>query len=157
MAKKQKAVFQVENTEEMKYINNKLHLSYIIDLKKPNVNKIERAKVIQHYMKENLISFGELSKQLQIGKSTLSGWLKWANLTPNELAKLKEDGYTETQITTLLKGDAPRDKESMLLINLKSTREWVQKVNGKRLSKKTLEAVKQLRNDLNAILYRAEQ
>jgi len=149
---KTKQVFQVEETKEIEDINNKLHLSYIVDQTKPDVDKFERANLIKHYMAKNLISFSELSKQLNIGKGTLSGWLKWAELSKEEYDKLKADGMTESQVTSMLKSPLQKDKEPIGVAALENALKWAKKINGRRLNKPTIDMVTELRNELNSIL-----
>lgn len=155
--KSNQIVLQKNKEQEIETINNKLQLSFIMDLKKPNVNKFERAQVLQHYMKRNLISFKEMCEQLHIGKTTLSGWLKWANLTEAEYASYKDEGMTETEITNLLKGTTS-NQEGLLVTQIKATMKTLSRLRSSRsLHDDTWNLIKELRNKLNYLLYQAEK
>lgn len=154
---KTKLVTQESKENEIDVINDKLHFSYILDQTKPNVNKFERAKIIKEYMKKHTISFDELSKKINIGKSTLSGWLKWNTITEDEYEKLKENGMSESEIFNMIKSPGKKDKLPVVIVNLKKTLEWCKSLNGKKLDNETLELVRQLRNELNTIIYRAKK
>lgn len=154
---KQEVILETKQEDDFDIINDKLHFSYILDQTKPNVDKFERAKIIQNYMKRKVLGFGELAKKLNIGKSTLSGWLKWAEITKDEVVALKAKGMSESDITYMLKSPNQKDKFPLAIVNLKKTLKLCKTINGRRLDNKTIELLTQIRNELNGILYRAEK
>jgi len=155
---KQKLILKQDKHEEQKIeaINNKLQLSFIMDLQKPNVDKFERAGVIKHYMVRNLVSFKEMCNQLHIGKSTLSGWLKWGEMSKEEYINYKEEGISETEITNMLKGTTATT-EGLFVTQLKTILKTVGKMKTRTLSLETWELIKKLRNDLNYMEFQGEK
>lgn len=154
---KPKVILEDKNKDEFEDINNKLYFSYILDQTKPEVDKFERAKIISKYMETHSLTFTELANKLNIGKSTLSGWLKWKELKPDEYQSLREMGMSESDVTNMLKSPNKVDKKPIAIVSLEKTLRWCKTINGRRLNEETLDIIRQLRNELNAIIYRAEK
>ena len=154
----QKLMVKQDEHEEkhIEEINNKLQLSFIMDLQKPNVDKFERAEVIKHYMVRNIVSFKEMCSQLHIGKSTLSGWLKWGEMSKDEYINYKNEGVSETEITNMLKGTVS-STEGLFVSQLRTILKTVVKMKTRNLSITTWELIKKLRNDLNYMEFQGEK
>lgn len=153
----QKVVLEDKSLDEFEEINNKLHFSYILDQTKPEVDKFERAKIISKYMEKHSITFTELASRLNIGKSTLSGWLKWKDLKEDEYVSLREMGMSESDVTNMLKSPNKVDKKPLAIVSLEKTLRWCKSINGRKLDAETIQLIREIRNELNGIIYRAEK
>lgn len=111
----------------------KLTELYIYDLRKPDIDRFERADIIRKYMKDNKLSYDKMCEQFGIKKSTLFGWLMYGQkITEKQYNDLKDSGLTETQIFNRLK------KKNFDTV---STKDLVEEFN-----------IKFLRSDLDALL-----
>jgi hypothetical protein len=57
-------------------IKETLHSHYVNDMKKPDVNKELRVKIIENYLAENNINANQYCKKFNIPHTTLVSWMK---------------------------------------------------------------------------------
>lgn len=157
--------------EETK-IKNKLVLSFLYDLQKPNIDKYERAILIKDYMETNKLTMRGLSKKLHIPLTTLHTWLLYNHMPPGEHKRLREEGLSETDINTILKsrtkdfGEAIRDiqhyKGERMYIYFEEQLDKMTKLSNKvkgminnnnKIRPETIEKVKDLIKELNYLLF----
>jgi len=80
---------------------------YVVELRKPKVQKEERARVIKKLLKDKAWSQRELSRQLGFKKSTVEDWLLWDD---PRVAELRKAGYSDTEIYKVLRGNRLKAK-----------------------------------------------
>jgi len=92
--------------------------NFLCDLKKKDIDKFARARLINEYMRERNLSIRQLAKQLNIPKSTIEDWVRWAQLPQEEYKEYKEQGFTHTDIYESLRDGtlAERRKENLMPI-----------------------------------------
>lgn len=78
---------------------------YVCDLKKPDIDKFERAEIIQHILDEKDLSIRQFAKDYGFNYSTVQDWLLWNRITPKEYVELKQQGMTHTQVYRQLRND----------------------------------------------------
>jgi len=100
-------------------ISTKLAYNFIIDMKKKEINPIEKGQIIKEYMEQNKKGLRELSRETAIPLTTLKGWIDYAKMTIEEYEKLIKDGKTKTDIHKMVKND--KSVNSPLDITLKET------------------------------------
>lgn len=75
----------------------------LCDLKKKEINKFSRAKLIRAYLNDTNLSIRNLAKRMCISKSTIEDWLRWENIKEEEYEEYIEQGYTPTDIAYSLR------------------------------------------------------
>lgn len=75
---------------------------YVVELRKPMVQKDERAVIIKRLMVDKGWSGRELSRQLGFKRSTVEDWLLWDDPRVKEL---RAAGYSDTEIYKVLRGN----------------------------------------------------
>jgi len=141
----------------MEKIIDKLMDGYVLDLLKPKVNKFERAKTLKFLLEKKKLSIRQFSKEFNIPLGTLSGWLKWDKLGEKKYNKFKEKGFTESQITDIVKSSdmTPKIpvKEKELLLKVETL---IMFMEGKRfnIKEKDIEPFRTLRNKLSDLIYK---
>jgi len=133
-------------------IKNKLMESFLRDLTKPEIDKIERAEIIKAFMLENQLNQADICRMFGFKKGTLSGWLKWGELGKRTYNRLKKEGCTETDITVMLKQENTT-KEGRLLLMIRNLKRYID-TTGLKPDPEILEEVRLLRNTLNTMLYK---
>lgn len=91
---------------EEEIMNELLHV-----WKKPDLDKITRAKFIRHWLKENHISLREACKMFNIPKSTLTGWLVWDKITPKQMKIMIDNNIPIRTIHESLRNTTDRGEE----------------------------------------------
>lgn len=135
-------------------IKDKLELLYISDLSKPEINKFERAELLFEFMKKNKFSLSEFCRRYKFKKGTVSGWMKWRKLGRVHYKELRRDGYSESDITKMLKRE-DTSKEGQLVVLIRSLKDFLGD-NPRQFNIKddTIEELKDLINTLNTLLFR---
>lgn len=91
-------------------MENQLTERYIWDLRKPGINKFERARIIKKYLIYHNLSGRGFALKFGFKKSTIQDWLLWNNMTQETYDKLKQNGLTPTQIYRMLRDDKKPDE-----------------------------------------------
>lgn len=91
----------------------KLFQRYLCDLKKMDLDKFERAKLIKDYMDKNNLSGRAFAKEFEIPKSTVEDWLLWNKITPARRDELKSKGYSESDVYRLIRDNKTKDITDM--------------------------------------------
>lgn len=97
---------------ELEDINKKLRLGFTIDLRKPEIDKFERATIIRKVMDDNSWSIRQLATEIGISKSTIEDWLLFSKLTEKKYEELKTKGVTDTEIYKTLRTKSKETKEN---------------------------------------------
>lgn len=145
---------------ELKNIRSKLIEGYIRDLSKPQIDKFERAIALKKHMADNTLSFNDMYNLYGFKKGTLSGWLKWGQLSKKEYQKMKDKGATETAITNMLKGSLESEKSisnETQILNLVDSLEELFKKNSIKYNHKMIQRFDDLIKELNRIIFRFEK
>ena len=91
----------------------KLKMGYVCDLKKPEIDRIERATIIRSLLDDNGWSIRHLAKELNIPKSTIEDWLLFEQVDAQNYQKLRDTGVGDTEIYRMLRNSkhVPEVKE----------------------------------------------
>ena len=75
----------------------------LIDLKKPEMTPILRAKIMKQYMDNTKQTMNEASRTLGIPKTTIHTWLNYNKIGETKYEELIESGLSKTQIHNIVK------------------------------------------------------
>jgi DNA-binding transcriptional regulator YiaG len=81
-----------------KELKSKLQNIYFTDLKKPNIDKFERATIIRDYMQEHKLSIREFARINGFNRSTVEDWLLYNKITPEEYEEKIKEGLRPIDI-----------------------------------------------------------
>jgi hypothetical protein len=95
--------------QELNQLFSKLGHNILLDCKKKDISKIDRAKIIEQMIKTEGISLRELARQLEISHSTLQDWHMYSNIDEAHYEGMKSVGYNDKQIYKMLR-DGKTDK-----------------------------------------------
>lgn len=87
----------------------------MLDWRKKDIDKWERAVIIREYLQENSLSGRALAEQLSIPKSTIEDWLLWDRLTHKEYKEFKKQGLSESDIYRILRNNKDNQKIHFLI------------------------------------------
>lgn len=151
--------------EDTEYL---LQKRYIMDLKKPDISPFKRARIIKEVIAREKLSGRGFAKKYGFKWSTLEDWLLWLNITEKEYNKLKKQGFTRTHIYRTLRNN--RTAKQRITVMLKTKTEFdlklehITKLVHTRantvepdLSERTIEMLKQLKKEINRLLFRYEK
>ena len=82
----------------MKKTLEKLELSYLNNLRSPEINKFERAQIMADSMQRRRLSGRALGNLLGVPKSTIEDWLLFSKLSLIQYKGMKRKGLGDTQI-----------------------------------------------------------
>ena len=101
----QKAIDKIEKKikEGDNKMNDTLVHNFIMDLKKKEVDPIDRAHLIKEFIRERKLSQRSFAYQFGIPKSTVEDWLLWNNIEREEKEKLQGEGISKTEIYRTLR------------------------------------------------------
>ena len=108
MAKVQKQILDLiqKRKQENEYYEELLY-NYFMDLRKKDVDRFARAKIIRTYMEKEKLSEPEFAKRLGVPKSTVYDWMIMDKITEDQYETLKTKGLKDTQIYRVLRGNTP--------------------------------------------------
>jgi transcriptional regulator with XRE-family HTH domain len=140
-------------------MSNDLIFNYLMDLRKKEINPIERAKIINEYLKKENLSQRELAKLIGVSHSTLQDWCMYEKLDNKKYEELKiEKQLNDTDIYRELRNNKDKPIEEMFKMN-KIQFELQKAINSldgykKTVDKtpKTKQLILQLQNILNIML-----
>lgn len=140
-------------------ISNELVFNLLVDLKKKDVNPIDRADIIVKYLKEKDISVRELARELGMSHSTLQDWLDYNRVDKVTYTKLLDSGYSKKNVYRMLRstrGAKVEVFESITKIPLNAILRDAEMnikehVNDPVFDEKTVDLIKDLRNTLNRL------
>ena len=91
---------------------NKLKFNFIQDLKKKEIDIMDRAIILQEYMNDNKLSFRAMAKECDIPVSTLAGWISPIEFAGETYKKMQRSGMSQADIFKLAKyKNATKKKE----------------------------------------------
>lgn len=88
-------------------IDKTLRERYVVELRKPDVEKKERALIIKKLLKDKKWSIRELGRQYGFNKSTIEDWLLWDD---PRVDKLIAKGLSDTEIYKVLRNNKVKSK-----------------------------------------------
>jgi len=88
--------------------------NYLIDLKKKEIDKFERAKLLDVAMREYKLSQRGLAQKIGVPHSTIQDWMLVLRLTEEEYSSLKRKGLNGTEIYRELRNNVTKPKENIL-------------------------------------------
>lgn len=142
----------------MKPTQKLLHNYITKDLTKIDIDKFERAELIRQYLTEQKLTIRKLAERLHTKKSTIDGWLLWGKITKEHHERLKQRGFTETKIRSMLRGDTKNIKN----INIDyEFNEWIIRINHfikkPEYTKDTTDLIRTMKDKLNRLWAKIEQ
>lgn len=109
-------------------MEKELIYNYIIDLKKKDINKFTRAKIIKQYISSEKISQREFGRRFNLPKSTVEDWLLLNKINENEYNNIKEtEGLKDTEMYKLLRNNKKLSTKD--IIGMPSINIYLQKMN----------------------------
>ena len=137
-------------------INDELIFNYLLDARKKEISPMNRARLINEYLKQQNMSIRELSRSTGIHHNTLQDWCMFGRLTDDQYKELKEEKeLNDTQIYRQLRNNK-KQEVSVIMSDNKiqfSLKEAIKLLDGiKRRpdnSKKTKDLIDELQNILN--------
>lgn len=87
-------------------ITNEIFENVIIDWRKKDIPKVDKAKFIRAFMRKEDLSLRTFCKRFDIPKTTVHDWLLYEKVDPRVLRQLEKKGKTPTQIHRALQGGA---------------------------------------------------
>lgn len=133
----------------MEEIINKLKQNYIYDLNKKEIDKFERAAIIQDIMKSEKLSIRAFAEKFGFAKSTVEDWLLWTKISRDEFNQKLKEGETESEIYRLLRNNKTKIVSEFVDIDF-VLEKTIHKLNQEReVSKYTKEKVERLEKALN--------
>lgn len=93
-----------------KSVDTILKERYVMDCRKPNVQKEDRARIIKALITDLDISIRELGRRMNLSKSTLEDWLLWDD---PRVDTMREKGATDTQIYRVLRNNRNKKTEGV--------------------------------------------
>jgi len=102
-----------KSTDLAKELGTKLKMSYVCDLRKPDIDRLERATIIRSLLDDNGWSGRQLAKELNIPKSTIEDWLLFERVNEQNYKELRKKGVGDTEIYRMLRNskNIPEVKE----------------------------------------------
>ena len=132
--------------------------NFLVDLKKKDIDPIERARIIRTYCNNKQLSIRALAKELNISHSTLQDWVDYERLDRNDFIKLEKVGCNKKTIYKMLRETRGDKEELKSLINVELNtiiREAEIRlksyINNPIFDDKTVDLIKDLKNVLNRL------
>ena len=97
--------------DEMCEITKKLRLGFALDLRKPEIDKFERATIIRKVMDDNKWSVRQFSTNIGVSHSTVQDWLLFNNISEAEYEKQRKKGVSESEIYKTLRNKTKHSEE----------------------------------------------
>ena len=97
------------SNESFKLIEN-----YVLDLKKKEINPIERARLIKTFLAKKQLSQREFGKRYGIPHSIVQDWIQYDNINEDDYEKLKKNGLNEKEIYKLLRSNRTVEKREFI-------------------------------------------
>jgi len=145
-------------------VPNELVYNFLTELKRKEINPVERARIIEAYCKETGISIRGLAKELGISKTTLHYWLTYATIEKKDYTKLSNKGFSEPEINKIINSCSIQeinvDKVLELELNIllkDNTIKFKKFINEPKINEITLELIKDLQNTLNRLELHVEK
>lgn len=142
---------------------NKLTFNFFLDNKKKEIDKIERANMLQKYLEDNNLSQRELATELGMSHSTLQDWIMYSRIDREEYDRLIENGYNHKQIYKTLRNTKTKMPNSFDL-NLFRTaiKDCKSKLNpminkGEIITNEEVTELKEIQNIINRIILNYER
>jgi hypothetical protein len=143
-------------------VNNLLFNSFL-DMRKKEINKHQRAKLLERYMENNNVSGRALAEQIGVPKSTLQDWLMINRISETEYNAYLDKGFSETEIYRMLRNNkksAPKMfDECMVREQIRTTSDKLKSLinQGMHIEDNLIIEIKELVNILNRILLHNER
>lgn len=140
-------------------VHTDLVFNYLMDLKKKDIDPLERARVLHEYCEEKHLSQRDLAKLLQMPKSTIDDWFMWNRLDEDDIKEMRKNGLNDTDIYRQLRnGKKTAKKDLVIKTDLDCALEDTKKILSKfvtkvslNTSKYTLQNLREIKDMLNRI------
>lgn len=99
---------------------NSLVFNFMCDLKKKEINPVDKSKLIRQYLTDNNISIRELSRQTGIPHNTIEDWLLFEKITKTQYENYESEGFSKGDIYHSLRGGTLGEKPIQLDVTLKT-------------------------------------
>ena len=138
--------------------------NFFVDMKKKNIDKMQRAILLRKYMDKHKLSGRALAKELGIPKSTIEDWLLLSKITQEEYDEMISNGMNYTDIyRTLRNNKKDTNIVPAALLAIRETTRKNKSFYGQLLTQypnidgETVLEIKELVNVLNRILMRVDR
>lgn len=143
-------------------VPNEIIYNFVLDLKKKELDPIDKARIIHKYCELNNISIKQLATDMNIAATMLQEWMDYAKLDKQHYLKLVSSGYSRRNIYRMLKGADKMQYSDISLLELnvllKNTHMDIKNhVNNPIYDDDTIPILKELINDLNRLEFHIEQ
>jgi IS30 family transposase len=100
-------------------MNDTLIFNFLMDLKKKEISAMDRAQIINDYLKANKMSQRELARQINVPHSTIQDWCMFSRLTEKEYKIMKHDNkLNDTQIYRTLRNNKTASNEEIVGVTM---------------------------------------
>jgi len=143
-----------------KSICTKLRTNYVMDLKKPSIDKFERATILRGFLDDKGMSIRTFAKEYGFKKSTIEDWLLYTNITEEEYTEQLAKGMKPVEIYRSLRGSKGKEVEYQKEIDrflVTVSRQMRRYILHGEYTPETRKNVHELKNELNRLLMRVEK
>jgi len=143
-----------------------LRFNAMLDWRKKDIDKWERAIIIRDYLDEFSLTQRQLAEQLGVPKSTIEDWMLYSRLTKTEYRAMKKKGLSSTDIYKLLRENKQKAKSRFIDVTKldleieeckKKLHPYLRADNGLKLTINSKYSVKELIDVCNRILMKIEK
>jgi len=145
-------------------VPDELIYNFLLELKKKDINPIDRAKIINDYCKEKDLSMRGLAKELGMSHSTLQDWADYSRITKDEYSTLTDRGLGQKQIYRALRNTRSKEGVMKAVINTELNSHLIQCATILRphlirpeCDDRTIQLIFELKNILNRIELQVEK
>ena len=105
---------------------DKLKVFFINDLRKPEFDKFERARLIKDYMGSHKLSIRRFASEFGFAKSTVEDWLLWNKISEDEYKEKIDSGFEHVEVYRGLRSNKRIDySEACVTMNERLKRDIV--------------------------------
>lgn len=105
---------------EIEEISKKLRMSYMFELRKPEIDKFERVLIIRKILDEHNWTQQDLVREIGVGKSTIRDWLLYSKISEEKYQELISKGLTPTEIYRQLQAPNKYNLDKTIIENYKA-------------------------------------
>lgn len=143
-------------------VPNRLVYNFLLEIKRKEIHPVERAEMINQYLKEENLSARALAADLGIPHSTLQDWLDYSRMKTKDYDDLVKNGVSKKVIHRMLRGhrngSITLNAENILNLKLQEAlSEFRDYINKPVWTNDTLILLKELKNVLARIEIHIEQ
>ena len=139
------------------YVPSDVVYNFLVELKKKDIDPIDRAKIILHYCREKNLSIRGLADELGMPHSTLQDWIDYDKIDKRAYIRLVNAGVSKQSIHRILRNNRSRHDISIIMSNdlnlrLEESMSLLRNfLNDPVANDDTIRLINELRNMLNRI------